>query len=144
MPVSRRFALGGVDLVASYAYCFLANEVPFGSSGPRGHLDYWLTQPLAYLVIAPVALVATWRALTLSGRPGIPVWRLPLEGLLLAAGLVIAFSVLSRSSGTDILMTAIEAGGFAALLGLLLTGLNRAILQVWGRASRVAASPPSN
>lgn len=119
-------AVAVADVLACYAYAFAAQALA-PASGPHAPVTYWMTQPGVYLLIAPLAAVATWQALRhfaalrRGDRRG---WRLPLVGAAVGAGCTAAFIPLAGPRLEDAVLGTAQAAGFGAGLGLLLTCIN--------------------
>ncbi len=114
------------DVVLAYAYTFAAHGFIGGIEGPRAPATYWLTQLWVYLLIAPVAAVASWRGArqvldAWAGRPR--WWRLTAEGAAAGAGCSVLM-LLSLGSWPDFAMALRDAVALCGGLGLVLTCAN--------------------
>lgn len=146
LPAYSRAALAVAlaDVLLTFPFCLAANELPLGRSGPHAPWRYWLSQPTAYVLIAPVAVGAAWFGVrqVRAAWAGRPRWgRVALEGAGLALTVTLAVSLLAQATLTDIIGATLKSAILAGGLGLLLTavnyGLSRLLLHD-GRAGAVA------
>lgn len=117
-----------MDAAITYPWAFAAHAVTT-PAGPSAPWTYWLTQPVAYIVIAPVAAVAAWRGIrqvegAWEGRP--QWWRLTAEASGVAVLLVIVAGILDPLSRAlrSVLHEGIETAALVGVLGALLTATN--------------------
>lgn len=136
------------DVVLTYAYAFAANAWMDNSLGPEAPLTYWLTQLWVYSLIAPVAVVASWRGTqqvldAWDARPR--WWRLPLEGMGIGAASMVLLGLLS-GSWSDFLPVLRDVILLCAGLGLLPTCANVPLARLLrpdsARADGAAPSAP--
>jgi hypothetical protein len=125
-PASWMVAVGLADVLATYAYAFAAQALT-PPSGPHAPVTYWMTQPWVYLLIAPVAAVATWQGLRQAAavREGDRRWwRLPLTGAAIAAGVALPLSLVAQLGFAEAVLGITQVAAFGGGLGLLLTCIN--------------------
>lgn len=130
-PAPHLLAVGIADVLATYAYVFAVQALT-PPSGPHAPVTYWMTQPWIYLLIAPVAAVATWQglrqaaALQAGDRRW---WRLSLVAAAIGAVAMLAVSFPAWFSYGEVIGATTEVAAISAGLGLLLTGINYAIVR---------------
>ena len=132
-----------VDFIATYVYAFAANALPYGRSGPDA-VSYWFTQPLAYALITPLALVAGWRGVSQSRAVQIGTarwWRLSLEGAVAAAAPIVLIALFERVA---VYRAIVEAAAFGAGLGVMLTVINLWLVRSLGTRVVRRARPRTN
>ena len=137
-PDPLTFTVAVADVVATYAFVFAA-QAATPPSGPHAPATYWLTQPWVYLLIAPVAAVATWQALRhfAAYRAGDGRWwRLPLAGAAFGAGGALPLTLISGSTLADAVLGLTQLAGMGGGLGLLLACINLSL----ARLSRPSAA----
>ncbi|HEX6040622.1 hypothetical protein [Longimicrobium sp.] len=114
------------DVLACYAYAFAAQALT-PPDGPHAPAAYWMTQAWVYLLIAPVAAVATWQALRhFAGfRAGDRRWwRLPMVGAAVGAGGALALMPLAAPGLADAVLGIAQLAGLGGGLGLMLAAIN--------------------
>jgi hypothetical protein len=129
LPAYSRAALAVAiaDVLLTFPFCFAANELPFGRVGPHATWHYWLSQPAAYILIAPVAAVAAWFGVrqVRAEWAGRPHWgRVALEGAGLALAVTLGVSLLAQATLADVAGATLESSILAGTFGLLLTAIN--------------------